>query len=59
MKLMKICMLLLLLVPVISVLKFVLLDILDDLVAKEKRQRKTKTVRPSASKETYGYRKAQ
>ena len=54
---MKLIIFLLLLIPIEQVLRFVLTDLIDDLVLSEKKQRRARPV--SESNSTYKYKKAQ
>lgn len=55
---MKLLFLLILMVPIVSFLRFILLDILDELIAPKTSYKKTKQVE-IFSNETYSYKKAQ
>lgn len=56
-EIMKFIIFLFLLIPIISILHFVLTDLIDDLVSSQKKQRKARPV--SVSNDTYEYQKAQ
>lgn len=58
---MKLIVFLLLLIPIASVLRYVLLDVLNDLVVSQKKQRisRTRTKPVATSNDTYVYKKAQ
>lgn len=56
---MKLIIFLLLLIPITSVLRYILLDVLNDLVVSQKKQKRSRRRTVSTSEDTYIYKKAQ